>query len=150
MADLPISAAGAASDELAQVLSALFGRLHRQIPREVSLTASSTMGRLADLGPLRVTALAEMQGVTQPSMTSLVIALEKAGSVHRRSDPDDGRAILVELTDRGRAEVASRRRRQGEYVAAHIAALPADQRQKLSAAVPALRMLEASMTEESL
>ena len=49
----------------------------------------------------RVTVLAERMGVTKQAAGQMVTQLERAGLVSRRSDPDDGRARLVELTHDG-------------------------------------------------
>ncbi|GAA4659623.1 MarR family winged helix-turn-helix transcriptional regulator [Gordonia humi] len=128
--------------DLVEALYALYAQVHRQTPREMSLTASATLTRLNDFGPARVTALAELQGVTQPSMTSLVSSLEGSGLVTRRRDPADGRAALVELTEAGRIAVSRRRHAQAERFAAGIARLPDEERERLAAAVPALRLLD--------
>ncbi|MFM9377521.1 MarR family winged helix-turn-helix transcriptional regulator [Gordonia sp. VNK21] len=136
---------GAQSYELAEVLYSLFSQLHRQIPREISPTAGATMARLNDVGPQRITVLAEQQGVAQPSMTALVSGLEQSGSVVRRRDPADGRAILVELTEQGRDEVAARRRSRAAWFSGYISELSAVDRERLTAAVPALQSLDQLM-----
>ena len=46
--------------------------------------------------------LAEASGYEAPSITMSIRQLESAGLVKRRPSPDDGRANLVELTDKGR------------------------------------------------
>jgi DNA-binding MarR family transcriptional regulator len=50
----------------------------------------------------RLTVLAARAGMTHQSMGELVETLERRGYLARRSDPSDGRATLVLLTDRGR------------------------------------------------
>lgn len=56
------------------------------------------------LGPggERVTSLAIQAQMTHPAMSELVADLEAMGFVHRRPDPEDGRARIVELTASGR------------------------------------------------
>ncbi len=51
---------------------------------------------------LRLTELAAYAGVTKPSMSALVDALERAGYVERVDDPTDQRAQLVRFTAKGR------------------------------------------------
>ncbi|WP_216870335.1 MarR family transcriptional regulator [Modestobacter excelsi] len=51
----------------------------------------------------------DRQGLSQPSMTALVSRLVDAGPVQRRTDPGDGRAVLLSLTAAG-AELLDRRR----------------------------------------
>src|ERR1700739_112188 len=56
----------------------------RHQPRDISLTAASTLATVERTGPRRITDLAVTQGVTQPSMTALVTVLVRAGLAERR------------------------------------------------------------------
>lgn len=47
--------------------------------------------------------LADREHVQPPSMTRIVNALVEAGLVTRTDHPDDGRQVLVEITEAGRA-----------------------------------------------
>ena len=60
-------------------------------------------------GPLTLGALAERLGVTQQAASKSVADLERRGYVERTPDPDDARARLVGLTERGRAVIAAAR-----------------------------------------
>ena len=60
-------------------------------------------------GPLTIGALAERLGVTQQAASKSVADLERRGYVERTPDPDDARARLVGLTERGRAVIAAAR-----------------------------------------
>jgi DNA-binding MarR family transcriptional regulator len=51
----------------------------------------------------RVTDLAERGGMTRQMMGRLVRELESLGYVSTRTDPTDQRAVIVAMTDRGRA-----------------------------------------------
>jgi DNA-binding MarR family transcriptional regulator len=51
----------------------------------------------------RVTVLARASRMTKQSMSALVSDLEAAGYVERVEDPEDARAMRVQLTERGRA-----------------------------------------------
>lgn len=90
----------AAVGELFETVTVLMMR-HMPAPDGLSLTAAATLGSLQRRGPQRITALANAQGVTQPSMTQLLRRLEDAGLVTRVADPTDGRVVLVELTAAG-------------------------------------------------
>jgi len=57
--------------------------------------------RIADDGS-RLTDLAESAQVTKQTASLLVTALEREGLVERVPDPEDGRARLIRLTERGR------------------------------------------------
>lgn len=72
-------------------------------------------------GPLTIGALADRLGVTQQAASKSVADLERRGYVARRPDPDDARARLVALTERGDAAIDGGRRHR-EAVAAELAA----------------------------
>lgn len=117
----------------------------------MSLTSASTLSTLERGGPRRVTDLAVVEGVTQPSMTLLVGRLERAGLVERTKDPSDKRVALVAITDAGRAVLVSRRRAGAEAFDQLIGKLPPDDAAALAAALPALerlRELEAEHWEQ--
>jgi DNA-binding MarR family transcriptional regulator len=118
------------------VVIALRGR-----SREISLTSASTMSTLGRTGPLRLTDLAAVEGIAQPSMTSLVTGLERAGLVERRTDPHDGRVVLVALTDAGREHIHTRRQAGAERLAALVDQLSEVDQAALAAALPALERL---------
>jgi DNA-binding MarR family transcriptional regulator len=124
---------------------ALFGLIAgavRRQPRDMSLTSLSTLATLELTGPRRITDLATSEGVTQPSMTALVIALERSGLVERRSDPSDRRVALVTLTSEGMNSTRDRRRAGVEGFAQLISELPVDEANALAEAVTALTHLQ--------
>ena len=49
--------------------------------------------------------MAEECGVTKGTLTGIVSTLEGKGLLTRSNHPDDGRLVLVGLTDRGRAMI---------------------------------------------
>ena len=110
----------------------------RRVPRDMSLTQMSTLSTLADGGPRRITDLAAIQGVAQPSMTEMIATLERAGYVQRHRDPLDGRVSLASLTAAGRDCLRDHRRAASQSLADLAAKLPEDEQAALTAAVPAL------------
>ncbi|HET8560235.1 MAG TPA: MarR family transcriptional regulator [Marmoricola sp.] len=128
--------------ELTQALRDLTLSLLRDAPRhELSRSAAGTLSVLDRLGPQRITALAEREAVSQPSMTGLVQRLEAIGYVIRSADPEDGRASLVAITPEGVAALQARRRLHDEAIDARLARLSTDDLQVLVAALPAIRQL---------
>src|SRR5580700_11989256 len=83
---------------VAEALYRLVSTAVQQQPREISLTSASTLATVDRTGPRRITDLAAIEGVAQPSMTALVNVLERAGLVERGQDPGDQRVVLVALT----------------------------------------------------
>jgi DNA-binding MarR family transcriptional regulator len=116
--------------------------LRRLTPRsELSLTAASTLRRLERNGPSRLCELHAPEGVSQPAMTQLITRLEKEGLARRGSDPEDGRAVVVSITDAGREAVARRREGRTQALAALLEQLPTEDHAALVAALPALDRL---------
>ena len=75
-------------------------------------------------------------------MATTVADLLADGYVSRRPDPGDGRRMLLELTEGGRAMIeADRRKREGWLIAAIADHLDEDEQQALARAVPLLRRL---------
>src|ERR1700737_476392 len=101
---------GEQRDILGETLFAMAVLAVRHLGRELSLTASATLGTLERTGPRRLAELAVSEGVTQPSMTAVVSQLEELGLAERRRDPGDGRVVLVAITRAGRQYLRSMRR----------------------------------------
>ncbi|WP_029263589.1 MULTISPECIES: MarR family winged helix-turn-helix transcriptional regulator [unclassified Microbacterium] len=74
-------------------------------------------------GARRVGELAAAARTTQPGMTRLLGLLEREGLVLRSPDPDDSRAIVVDITPQGTAAVATWRAEFREILAPRFAAL---------------------------
>jgi DNA-binding MarR family transcriptional regulator len=115
----------------------------RQRPRELSLTALSTLSTIERTGPRRLTDLAVGEGVTQPSMSVLVSQLESLDLVERQSDAQDGRVVRVAITPVGREHLSTLRRVGASIFEVLIDKLAASEAASLRAALPAFgRMLE--------
>jgi DNA-binding MarR family transcriptional regulator len=103
------------------------------------------VGLLAELStrPFRITELAAREGITQPAVTQLVNRLERRGWVERRTDPHDGRVVLVALTAGGREALERVRAEYRALLHEEMAALDDDEVETLAAAVDILdRLLE--------
>jgi DNA-binding MarR family transcriptional regulator len=110
-------------------------------PRLLSPTAATVVSTLQLTGPRRITDLAEIAGVTQPSMTSLVTTLEKSGLVRRDHDPSDRRAVLVSVTGEGAARSEAHVAGRTAALAELVAELPDADLGVLQRALPALQRL---------
>jgi DNA-binding MarR family transcriptional regulator len=123
--------------------------LRRLTPRaELSLTAASTLRRLERNGPHRLCELHTPEGVSQPAMTQLVTRLEKEGLARRGSDPADGRAVVVSITEAGQAAVARRREGRAVALSALLERLPAEDHAAIVRALPALDRLGDLLAEQ--
>ena len=98
---------------------------------QLSPTASAVLYRLHAEGPVRLTVLAALVDISQPSMTQLVQRLERRGLVERSVDPADRRAALVTITDGGRELVLEQENAVRARLREAVAALPAQERDGL-------------------
>jgi DNA-binding MarR family transcriptional regulator len=71
---------------------------------EISRTEGEVLVILGD-GPRRITELAELEGIAQPTMTLLIKRLEENGWVERERLIEDGRVVMVSITSAGRTAV---------------------------------------------
>lgn len=137
-------AAGTTHPQAADVaagLARLFVLIRWLSPPGMSLTTAATLSTLEQTGPVRLTALAASEGVTQPAMTQLVGRLEDAGLAVRRADPGDGRVVNVEITDGGRELIAERRAARAERLSVLLSRLSQADQDALAAALPAINAL---------
>lgn len=131
-----------AAVEIVASLDHLFQLLRRLTPADgISLTAASTLRRLARDGDHRLSELAVAERVTQPAMTQLVSRLERDGLVGRGAHPGDGRVVIVSITDAGRAVLDRRHAARVARVEELLARLPAADRSAMVAALPAFDRL---------
>lgn len=68
---------------------------------ELSLVSFTLLSHLEDRGGCRATDLAAYYTLDKSTISRQVGALEKAGLVERRLDPDDHRVQVLHLTERG-------------------------------------------------
>lgn len=138
------------SADLPAALDRRLASLWRAVGRggyaDLSRTATSVLAALRDGGPQRVTALATAEGVAQPTMTNLVVRLERRGLVERGSDPEDARAVRVAITDQGRERLEARRDARVAVLAERLQVLDAGERAALRAALPVLDKLTEGST----
>ena len=127
------------ADELGAALVELSRLLRRAIlPPQIGLTQASTLLILRDDGPKRVTALAEEVQVTQPTMSGLVMGMERLGWVRRCAEGTDRRVVTVRLTETGENMVRDLEAERTRALLANLLALPETDRAALAAAIPGL------------
>jgi DNA-binding MarR family transcriptional regulator len=122
-------------EQIAAVLQSAARLVLRHLTCGHSLTSAVVLAQLDDCGPARISVLAAACGVSQPSMTELVGRLQRVGLVTRFSDPQDGRATLVEITGGGRAQLLQVQTSVRDRVVEPLEALPAEDQATLSMAM---------------
>lgn len=99
--------------ELGTELLREVARLNRWATRHATFQVPFAQARLLalldELGPTRISTLAQADHSSQPTATAQVHRLEASGWVHREGDPADARACRVSLTEAGTAALAQAR-----------------------------------------
>jgi len=136
-------------------LRAAIGRLHRRLrPTSAGTQAGLTPTRISILqtvvreGPIRLSELADAEGVNPTMLSRVVGDLGDAGLLDRVSDPDDRRAALVQATPEGRRLSERMRRERTDVLSRALASLPATELAKLERALPALERLAEALKEQ--
>ncbi len=114
--------------------------LVRQLGEELSRTEVGLLKTLSD-GSRRITELAELEGLAQPTITILIKQLEEQGLVTRTRQSGDGRVVLVDLTESGSVALEDYRSRLRAVLGAYLAEISDEQVEALATATEALARL---------
>lgn len=112
--------------DLLQRMALLTRLLARELRAEMPRTELGVLNTLSQ-GPRRITELAELEGVAQPTMTLLVSRLETGGLVERIRDEGDGRVVMVSRTAAGAAIFEEFRARAAAVLGEYLGDLGDDQ-----------------------
>ncbi|MCW2855963.1 MAG: MarR family transcriptional regulator [Marmoricola sp.] len=132
---------------LASELRLSVARLARRLRNErdpanpLSVGAMSVLGVLIRNGESTVGQLAAQERVQPPSMTRRVNALVDEGYVVRRTSPDDGRVVLIEISEKGRQTVYADRRQRDAFLVRQLSQLTAEERAVIRRAAPLIERL---------
>ncbi|MFP3466548.1 MarR family winged helix-turn-helix transcriptional regulator [Leifsonia sp. SIMBA_070] len=128
-------------DDVPGRLALAVGRLNRRIR---SSTGGLSHGQLSALstivrsGPLRPSEIAAIEVAAAPTITRIVAELEARGLVERTPDPQDRRSLFVTRTEAGTALLLEARSDRARAVADVLAELTPEDREAITAALPAL------------
>jgi DNA-binding MarR family transcriptional regulator len=101
---------------------------------------------MARHGPMRLSELADHEGINPTMLSRIVGKLCDEGLILRRSDDRDRRAFHVEVTDAGRAAHDRIVARRTEALAVGLSRLSESDRERLLSALPALELLAADLS----
>jgi DNA-binding MarR family transcriptional regulator len=93
------------------------------------------------LGPLGLSALAEIEGLNPTMLSRITAGLCARGLIDRRPDPGDKRAALVKATAEGRRMRQRIHRERTRALGTHVDELTGEERQALMQALPVLEAL---------
>ncbi|MFC7908529.1 MarR family winged helix-turn-helix transcriptional regulator [Streptomyces sp. JHA19] len=136
-------------DALAEELRRSIGELVRAVRAVDTMPPgeAAILGFLDRDGPLTTADLARLRGVTHQSAAKSVKDLSTDGLVRAEPHPDDGRKLLLHLTDAGRSRLQRERTlRAGALGAAIRDTFDADEVRQLSESVTLLSRLTARLT----
>ena len=126
-------------------LLSVVARINRLATQRARLPLGYAQARLLstieDQGATLISDLAELEHCSQPTMTNQVRRLEAAGLVSRTVDPEDGRAVLIQITAKGVATLRQVRVDRGAAIDPYLERLSEADRQTLGDAVVVLRRL---------
>jgi DNA-binding MarR family transcriptional regulator len=132
---------------LAEALRPALLRLSRQLRRESQRLGLSPLdviliGTVRQRDGIGVSELADLEGMSRPSMSAHVKRLEAAGWIARRApDSQDKRRVGLTLTPAGGKALDAVRRRRNDWLARKLTALSPDAREALAAAIGALEQI---------
>lgn len=129
--------------DLRAALGPLVRRLRQFRPDgELTLSQTSALVRLDREGPATASELAAAEGIRPQSMATIVSRLYERGLVTREPDPDDGRRIVVALSDAGREGLRGARQEKARRLTHAITEeLTPEEQAVLAAALPLLERI---------
>jgi DNA-binding MarR family transcriptional regulator len=107
----------------------------------LSAARASALSVLVFGGRVTIGQLAQAEQVSAPTMTRLIVGMERDALVRRESDPADGRTVWLQATAKGARILQEGRRRRVAALAAEIDRLPELDRQTLASAADILERL---------
>jgi DNA-binding MarR family transcriptional regulator len=131
---------------LADVLRPAVMRITRLLRQEsqkagVSTQDSILLARIRATPGLGVSALAEAEQTSRPTMSNHLKRLEAAGLVTRGADAEDGRRSGFTLAPAGQRKLDQIRARRNDWLAQRLATLAPHEREQLAAAAATLLKL---------
>lgn len=127
--------------QLAGAVARINRRLRQERRSDLTPSQLAVLGTIRQIGSATPGAVAARERVQPPTLTRMLAALVDAGLVLRGQHPDDGRQVLLSLSDRGGAVLAAERERRDVWLADQLGAMPAEERALLSAAAVLLEQI---------
>jgi DNA-binding MarR family transcriptional regulator len=129
------------ADRLRLTLTRLIRTLRRRRRSRLTPSQVSALSTVEEFGPIRISALAAFESLGASAATRVVASLEELELLERSPDPDDKRAWLVILSERGRAELDELKRERTLDISSMLEKLSVKERQTIEAALPALEKI---------
>lgn len=133
-------------DELAPRLRVAVNRISRRLrPTKAGAgftpTEISVLETVAKRGPLRLSDVADAEGMNPTMLSRVARKLENPGLIRRHRHPVDKRASLLEVTPAGRRLYERIRNERTDQLSVELDALSAAERELLLTSLPVLEQL---------
>ncbi|HEY5362143.1 MAG TPA: MarR family transcriptional regulator [Streptosporangiaceae bacterium] len=138
-------------DQVAGALRVSIGQLVRRMRQaradgELSLPETSALSRLDRGGPATSAALARLEQISPQSMGATLGGLEARGLIERHADQQDGRRVVMSVTEAGQQALRDRRNAGTQQLARALATgFTRSELQQLLAVTPLLERLAESI-----
>jgi DNA-binding MarR family transcriptional regulator len=117
----PYESPATAEDAVLGTLMALGRRMRQRMTDDtLDFSVVPILKVLSACGPMRLSSLAEALELDASTVSRHVKQLEDRGYLGRTSDPDDGRASRIEVTDAGRTAFAEHFQRRKDLITAAL------------------------------
>ncbi|MGA9100750.1 MarR family winged helix-turn-helix transcriptional regulator [Aeromicrobium sp.] len=131
------------SQRLARSVVRLARRLRQERNTELTPTQLAVLGTVMVMGPATPSAIAARENVRPPSVTRTLNCLADDGYIVREPHPDDGRQVLVRLSDKGELLLTEQRNRRNAWLDGRLSTLTVAERATLRDASDLLERLAA-------
>ena len=135
--------AGRLASALLASVSVLVRRVRQtRFEGELTMPERTALSRLDRAGPATSAELARQEQISPQSMGATLSALQRRGLVGRRTDPHDGRRVVLAVTEAGAQVLTHKHNARTELLAQALAAeFTQDELRQLAAASPLLDRL---------
>lgn len=133
------------ADRLRLAVGRLARRLRQQSLGGLTPSQRSILATLDRCGPITLSRVAEIEGVSRPAVSGIVSRLEERGLIVRRTNPADRRSALLALSDEGETVLEQGRRERTAVLAVRMERLGEEDRRLLA---DALEVLDRLVDEE--
>lgn len=97
----------------------------------ITLSQSYTIVEIGRAGTMSANVLTEILGVDKSTVSKSIDKLVNNGILVRDTDPEDRRAVILSLSDKGQSVFAAVEKRATKYFAEVVAAIPEDKREQI-------------------
>lgn len=89
-------------------------QLAQRIDPEIEPASYSVLSTLQTNGPQRMTTISRHLGIGKPTLSRQLSTLAERGFITKKADPDDGRALVISLTEEGRERLEAAQKERSE------------------------------------